>query len=422
MTNLVKQGGGFLDTLFMSRSARVNRINRDIIAYKPNAAEAFVRPEDGVGNVLVSGGNPVVRNSIVCAQIECALANHFPVVVLHEGNYLLEENVRSRFSPSGRYAEIGFQSPAFEPMYGLSGLEISNEIVQAAAKDFDMKFIVKYYMEGLTAFMSKLGKATSFHMFATCPHMTLFDKVDDAQMKGRISDTEAQEIKSKLMMGQSESMKLESVLANFQMETDQLLWKRGNAASPVNVYSAIKEQRILCFDLVAVSNRLLMNMIIFQLKLALTKGLPYVLVIDSLPANCNEQYQEFLKMPSSKAAVMISSEDLYGMFGGDDKLFDTYVGASRISFILSHKSGNSAKKWAEAIGQYDAWIESYSKNFGSQTNPKEIFNSHNYGTSTSTSKNREYKVKPEEISGMGSTEAYIISLPRQETAHIQLII
>lgn len=421
-TELKRADGGFFQSLIMPRTERVNKGNRGINEYKPNQIEAFFPDGSGVGNMLISGGIPKVRNAAICAQIGNAINNGLPVIVLHEGDHYLERIIRNFLSGTNYYEEISQSRPTFEPMYELSGLEISNEIVQSTPKEFDMKFNVKYYLDGVADFMNRIGKNTSFHMYLTCPHMEIFDKVDNAQMSGRISDDAATKIKSKLMMGQSENLKLESALANFEQEMSSIMWRNGSSYPPVNIISSIKRKKVLCFDVVSLSNQMLANTIVYQLKLALTKGMPYVLILDSLTLGFNEQFKDFVQMNSNNVALMISSDDLYALTGGDDKLFDTFVGNSPLTFILSHKAGNSAKKWADVIGQYDAWIESYSTNYGTQSNPFQIFSSHSRGRSTSQQKNREYIVKPERISRMNDTEAFVLSRYRNETAHIQLLI
>lgn len=412
---------GFLKSFLMTQAERANKVNRGIAEYKPHSIEAFFEPQLGVYNTVVSGGESVFRNCAVCAQISGALQNNLPVVVLHEGDRSLEEDLRNQFGGTNQFVEISERSPRFEPMYMLNEMEIANEVVQSAPKDYDLKFNVKYYLDGVSTFMAKTGKKLSFRMFATCPHTQIFDKVDNAQMRGLLSDTEAQEIKSKLMMGQSENFKLDSVLANLQMEMEPIMWTKNNGYKPANIISAVKAGQILCLDVLSVSNTLLMNVLIYQMKLASTRGLPFVLVVDSLSANSNEQYLNFLKTGSKKVAWTIVSDDLYAMVGGEDKLFDSLVGNSQLLVVLSHTMGNSAKKWADTIGQYDAWIETYSKTSGSsQVRPTSFLTTFNRSSTVNTNKNREYIVKPEQFARMMPGEAYIMSQIYQELAHIQL--
>lgn len=138
---------------------------------------------------------------------------------------------------------------------------------------------------------------------------------------------------------------------------------------------------VLYIDITSATNKLLLNTLVFQLKLALTKGLRYTLLIDSIPLNANEVNANFLKAPSDGICTMISSEDLYSMTGGDGRAFSTLIGNSQITIVMSHTSGNS---------------------------------------SISISEWREYVVKPEAIMRMGYGEAYVLLATRAELAHLFL--
>ena len=85
-------------------------------------------------------------------------------------------------------------------------LEIANQILEATPKEYDIRFSARYYHKGVSEYLKKSGKRLSFKLFSTCPHALLFDKVEDLRLQGKISDAEEQEIKSELMMGQSENI------------------------------------------------------------------------------------------------------------------------------------------------------------------------------------------------------------------------
>jgi len=412
---------GVLNALTMSNTDRANSINRSVIEYNPCSVDAFFEPSRGVYNSIVSGGDPRLRVSAMVAQTICAVQNGFPVIILHEGNRLLEQQLRSNFSGSGKYVEVSSRNPCFEPFYGLNELEISNQILETAPKDYDIKFSARYYIEGISQFLNKSGKHLSFKMFSTCPHALIFDKVDDLRLQGIISDSEEQEIKSKLMMGQSENYKLDTFLASLRMEIDPLMYVAKRGYKPVNVISALKKNAVLCFDIASVTNKLLMNTLMYQLKLALTRGLQYTVIIDSIPINSNEAYGTFIKSPTDKACKMIASDDFYAMVGSDEKVFSAVVGDSQILVVMGHTAGHSATKWAEVFGQYDKYEETYSRSRGgSKRTPFSLFSSPNYQNSVSISKNREYIVKPEMITRMSSSEAYVLSAARGELAHLML--
>lgn len=412
---------GLLKAVMMTNTDRVNSMNRSVVEYKPCDIDAFFEPSRGVYNALVSGGDPRLRTSAMVAQTLCATRNGFPVVIIHEGNHLLEQQLRSTFSGGGRYKEISRRSPCFEPFYGLNELEISNQILETAPKDYDIKYNARYYIEGISAYLKASEKNLSFKLFSTCPHSLIFDKVDALEIQGKISGQEAQKIKSKLMMGQSENYKLDSFLASLRMEMEPLRYVSKRGQHPLNIVTALKHNEILCFDLLSVTNKLLLSTIVYQLKLALTRGLQYEIIIDSIPIDSNESYAAYIKAPSDKVCKTIVADDFFAMVGSDEKVFSTVVGNTQTLIVMNHTSGRSATKWAEVFGQYDKLEESYSTSRGgSRRTPFSLLSSPNYNRTVNVSKNREYIVKPEVISRMGKGEAFVLSAALGQLAHLVL--
>lgn len=412
---------GFLKSLTMTDTDRANAANRRVTEYQPCTVDAFFEPNRGVYNAVVSGGENGMRVNAMVAQAICAMENRFPVIIIHEGNYALENQMRNTFSSSGKYMEISNRQPCFEPFFSLNELEIANQILETAPREFDIRFSARYYIEGVSEYLKKSGKHLSFKLFSTCPHALLFDKVDALRMQGKICDAEEQEIKSKLMMGQSENYKLDTYMASLKMEMANEMYVPRSGQHPTNIISALSHQSVLCIDVTSATNKLLLNTLVFQLKLALTKGLRYTLLLDSIPLNGNEAFANYLKSPTDRICTMISSDDFYSMMGGDERAFSTLIGNSQITVVMSHTSGNSATKWAEVFGQYDKYETSYSKSKGSsKRTPFSIFSSPHQSSSVSISERREYVVKPESIMRMGYGEAYILTAARGELAHLIL--
>lgn len=425
MSNELQRSGkgfmGILKAMTMTATDRANSLNRSVVEYKPCDVDAFFDPGCGVYNALISGGDSRLRTSAMVAQAICGVQNGFPVVVLHEGNRKLEQQLRSNFSGTGRYKEISRNSPCFEPFYGLSEMEISNQILETAPRDYDIKFNARYYIDGISAFLKSSGKNLSFKLFSTCPHSIIFDKVDELEMQGKIRDYEAQEIKSKLMMGQSENYKLDTFLASFRMEIEPLMYVSKRGRHPLNIITALRTDSILCFDLASVTNKLLLNTVIYQLRLALTRGMQYQIIIDSIPINSNEAYASYIRAASDKICMTIAADDFYSMVGSDEKVFSAAAGNAQILVVMNHTSGHSAAKWAEIFGQYDKFEESYSTSRGkSRRTPFSLFSSPNYNRTVNISKNREYIVKPEIITRMGIGEAYVLSAALGGLSHLTL--
>ena len=153
--------------------------------------------------------------------------------------------------------------------------------------------------------------------------------------------------------------------------------------------------------------------------MALTRGIRYQIIIDSIPIDSNEAYAAYVKAPSDKVCKTISSDDFYSMVGSDEKLFSAVVGNTQTLIVMNHPSGHTATKWAEVFGQYDKFEESYSTSRGgSRRSPFSLMSTPNYNRTVNVSKNREYIVKPESIARMVNGEAYVLSAALGELAHL----
>ena len=413
--------GGFLKSMLMSNTDRANKKNRGIAEYRPTEISTLFDSNNGAYSAVISGGDQHYRTNAIVAQAKAAFDSGFPVVIIHENDNSLCYKLGNAFPGNNVYTEISPSSPCFEPFYGLEPVELANQIVETAPQSYEIKHVVRYYLDGLMSYLSAKGKHASFKMMMNCPHAFMFDKIDDLQMNGLITDSEAQTIKSKLMMGQSESLKLDAYLQGFNIEMGQTRFITGNGYRPCNVISSLSQNRVVSIDIGSVSNMIMLNTIIYQLNLAQRKGIQYMLIVDSIPVDTNDSFSKLMKTPSRGSLRTIVSEDLYSMTGGDEKLFSAMVGDAGIIVVMQHYSGQSAMKWAETFGQYDKYEESYSTNNGRSREPFKLFSSHNSSSSVSIAKTRSFIVQPEQISRLGNGEAYVISAALGQIAHFVFI-
>lgn len=400
---------------------RANEMNRNVCEFQTCSIRALFDTSMDVENAVVSGGDKKIRVNAIVAQARRSIENGIPVIILHEGNRILEKALESELSFTHKYKEVGTSSPCFEPFYHLKESEIINLTMESAPKEYDIKYNVRPYMEAISAYLHYKRKNLSFNMFSTCPHAQMFDKIDDLQVQGIISDSTCQELKAKLMQGQSECFKLEGFWSNFKMESAPILYHPKSCFKPTNVIDAISKREALCIDVMSASSKILMNTLFYQLKLALMHGERYTLILDSLPVNANEMYISYVKAVGSKASFLFAADDFLSMLGSDENLFSSILGEARTVVIMSHSSGKSAAKWAEYFGQYDKLEKSYGKTSGgSKRSPFSPFASPNYSSSVNIAKNRVYIVNPEEITRMGYGEAYIVSSNNNQLGHIYL--
>lgn len=381
-----------------------DRINRGVTELKHSSIEEMLANVD-IDNTVISGGNKSVRADWISQIITNAYHQGFPVIVLHEGNDFLNDCLNSVLT-SSELVCVNTRQPLYEPFLGYSSKEISKFILDSATSDYEIKKNASYYIDGMCEFLKCKNAVPTLNSFNKCPHNQLFDKIDDLLINGKINDSQAQSMKSKLMMGQSEQIKLETYLSDLFDQCESILSR--TKATTNSIASAISQNKVLCIDVSSNANNLLIGFLINQIKCAVTKGQFMTLVTDDLSSANNEILKKFLSEKNDKCKMISCGDDMFSVCSGDDKLFGTLVGNSENVLILGHSSGATCTKWAETIGYYNKEEETQSFEKGSMRHsPFTLFPGSNTSTSKSYSIKREYIVRPELINRMSSNEFYM---------------
>ena len=399
---------------------RKNAENQGIVNYQPCEIECFFDPSKPLENVVISGGTPQMRAKTISAALNVASYNHCSAIILHESNKLLESDLKTNGSISATI--VNENLPTFEPFLGLTDSEIGQIMIESATKDYNIGYNGKQYLEGMAMYLRANGFTPTLNMFAHCPHMDLFDKIDNLEQSGKISSQEASKIKSKLMMGQSENFKIESFLQDLYRQSERVLNKKNKASRPQSINDAINKNDILAVDITSNMNKLLLNVLVCQISLSMSKGKRLMLILDGISIADNELLAKLVKSNSDRCKTVISAADLYAHSGGDEHLFHTLVGNSDKTVIMSHSSGASATKWADTIGYYDMTEAQQQYQQGKmRQNAFQLFPGYNSSQSVTYNVKREHIVKPEVINRLAPNEVYIYSNADNELAHTTII-
>lgn len=399
---------------------------RGITEYRPSDIGGFFLPASPATNVVISGGDNRIRSLTVHEIARAAGINNVPVVILHEANRELEAMMQLTWANTGRLTVVNQSNPVYDPFVGLTDMEIGKLVMDAAPKDFDIKPNAKYYIDGMIAYLRALKKEPGLDLFAKCNHAGLFARIDALVAKGTLPDTKGQDIKSRLMQGQSENYKLESYFTSLEDQFAGIL-SRKSSPDQKSVTRAIDDGDVILVDITSNFNKLLVNVLVTQIKYAIGKGKLVSFVADELSTENSELFASLVRTNNDKCKLTVCSRDVFAMCGGEEKVFHTILGNSGKVVIYRHTSGASAAKWAEAIGYYDKNEASTSYSSGSSnSSPLNIFalNAYNRGSNSTNTVNynmkREYIVKPEEITRMQPDEAYIIDGLTQQLAHTRI--
>ena len=415
---------GFLNGVkeVFSIGSTLDRMNQGIdgvVNYKSCSVENFFESQYGTINTIVSGGSDDIRFKVLRAHIAIAINDGFPVIVLHQGNPYIGSRLRNEFGGVVETNIVDIGSAWYDPFYDLDGGAISELVMGAAPKSFDIKHNAKYYIEGVVELLKKSKKKPYFNLLATCPHTTLFDKIDDLVGKNQISDSDGQEIKSKLMIGQSESVKIESYFYTLQTQIQPFLYRTKSREKPVNVRKNISNKELLVINIGNIANELYVNVLIEELKRAIAYGSSAAVVLDSISIVGNDKLKELIMGLSGQVRFTVIGDDVVALSGSDEQLFTTLVGRAKKIVVLSHNAGTSAVKWSQVFGEHDKQEQSYSvSKGGSYNSPIPFMASPNYNKQVNYNWKREYIVKPEKIMNLGYGEAFVYSGDINELAHV----
>ena len=415
---------GFLNGVkeVFSIGSTLDRMNQGIdgvVNYKSCSVENFFESQYGTINTIVSGGSDDIRFKVLRAHIAIAINDGFPVIVLHQGNPYIGSRLRNEFGGVVETNIVDIGSACYDPFYDLDGGAISELVMGAAPKSFDIKHNAKYYIEGVVELLKKSKKKPYFNLLATCPHTTLFDKIDDLVGKNQISDSDGQEIKSKLMIGQSESVKIESYFYTLQTQIQPFLYRTKSREKPVNVRKNISNKELLVINIGNIAHELYVNVLIEELKRAIAYGSSAAVVLDSISIVGNDKLKELIMGLSGQVRFTVIGDDVVALSGSDEQLFTTLVGRAKKIVVLSHNAGTSAVKWSQVFGEHDKQEQSYSvSKGGSYNSPIPFMASPNYNKQVNYNWKREYIVKPEKIMNLGYGEAFVYSGDINELAHV----
>lgn len=140
--------------------------------------------------MVFSGGLNSIRARAIARAAECAYLQGYSVVVAHCSNQELDNTLTAYFG-SNYICSVNAGNPVYDPFWGKSNAAIGRLVLNSTSKGDEIKPVGKYYLDGISDFMRAKGVQPYCHMYITCPHLTLIDKINDAETKGQISSNQS---------------------------------------------------------------------------------------------------------------------------------------------------------------------------------------------------------------------------------------
>ena len=343
---------------------------------------------------FVSGGSLDLRNDILTEQIKKANRNQIPCIILHESNKKLENQI-SQLNLSN-ITVVNDTSCNYDPILGINEKDLVQLLMEAFPKELNMKFDVCSYIAGMVSYLREKRTSPSISLFCSCPHSQLYDKIDGLIINGKISNQKGQEIKAKLLNGQSEVNKLKYYFNRLKQEGNKIFFN--GSKSHTNIVNAIKNRNIIMIDISLISNTYLLHLILAEMKNALKIWNNIMVVMDEINICSNEDLQRFVIDNSSRCTFGILSSDVFAMCNGNTSIFATISGMVNNFVISQHSSENSSNIFSSLLGEYDKKEISFTYGKDSSGIIQSTYN---------IAVKREYRVKPEEINSMNKREVFL---------------
>lgn len=394
-----------------------NELRRNITKYEPSDIEGFIERDNNVGSYIISGGDNSIRSRAAASACACSLEQNIPVIVLHEGNKTFERTVTQATAFTNNRIIITSNTAVYDPFYNRNNNEICNLILNSCSQSLKINANGQQYILGITDFIKSKNIPPYCEMFVSCPHDYIFEKVDESETNGYLSNADAAKIRNELMQGQSERANIQSFFSQLSYQGNGVLSNKGNRNAAVNIKTAVKHNGLLMIDIGSSTNEILLNLIVNEIKEVLASGKKLMLVLDNININSNDLLNKLIRSLSARCLTTLLSSDVYSMLSGEDNLFHTFIGNACKCIVLSHTSGTTCTKWSEIFGYYD--VDKISQNITTNQNYQWGYGS---GTSNSisVSTNREFIVKPEELARLNQNEVFILDRNAKELAYTTL--
>jgi len=401
------RGGGcllwFINFIFeIINNRRIRKYNKQARGLAEHAGittDILFPSESYKENMIISGGDIGERLKFSERIIQNCFVQGRSMIVLHLSNGGLE-NIIAR---NNWGVVVNKNNKLFDAFTSFDLQEICQIVLDTCKSKYDIKPAGRYILQIVYELLASRKKKPYFSNYIKCPYHKLSERINDRLANGIFTHDKANNLNSLLMMGQSECAKIDTFFYDMKAQMSHIATADADNTGGTSILSAIKSEKILCIDLNSSANVMLVELIVNSLSIAMSRGYEFSLFLDDVAIANNETLKNALCQKSNHNNI-ICSKDFYALLNGKDDVFKTIIGEAEKTVLLSHGSNLSCENWSKYIGEYDKIDVSKNTNSGFSQSSKWGYST-NHGK-TMTNK-REYKIKPEQISGLSQDEIFI---------------
>lgn len=332
---------------------RQNEVNKNVIEYYDTPVEAYVSREQ-IENIIVSGNNRDIRDRVSCAAAFNAYKLGNPVIVLHCGNEQLERMLEDTFSSDDGLYIVNETHKLYDPFLNLDKHQIAQLVLSSANDSCKIQHNGGIYIKGLTDYLLARSHTPCASSYIRCPHDDMWRRIQEHVRNDDISSDVAEEINDQITKGQVERGNVEQYFRVLNSQASSILADKNTVKSgdAISIRGAVNKNAVISIDIVSSSSDLLLNVLIQEMKDAMSSGKRFIFVIDSIPVDSSEALGKLLRNFSSKCRFVYASRDAYSDAAGTENLFDTLLGKANSVFVMQHDSADTSEKFSGYFGKY----------------------------------------------------------------------
>lgn len=354
---------GFIIGLFRRKSQR-RRMNRqldsldvqnenqkNVVNYNNCPIEAFLS-NDRIENIVVSGVNDSLRDRVSCAAAwKCHEAGR-GAVILHFSNQPLSNLMASTFRNDPRFHLINHSNSNYDPLVSLQRNEISQFVLTSSGVNYKIERSGMSYLYGLIDYLQLIGRPISIDTIYNCLLSRDHEQIMEAVERGEMTYDAARRINAELSQGQIELGNIEQYFSIFKQQGSGILATETSIRDAISIKSALQRNEIIMIDLGGATNSLLINVVVQEIRDAISRGLRFSLIVDSIPLDASEAMGQLFRNFAGACNYVYSSQDVYADTQSTANVFETLIGRASKVFVLRHYSSVTSRKFSEFLGQY----------------------------------------------------------------------
>lgn len=226
---------------------KMNDANKRIVNLGHIYPDSILPEQEPTANVCITGGTQEARNSLILQNCKQSVANGVPIIIIHEGNYHLEYDVKKAFQGKCYCRTVSRSEPFYEPLMRLNDQEISNLIIDASKEGDMIETDGLLYLRSISYMARKKGINPYTRMLSTFPYSQAQVVISGLEAKGLINSTDAASLRNDVTTGSSERSKIDKFFSEL-ISQSEIIAGKGQLARSASISECIRNNGILSID------------------------------------------------------------------------------------------------------------------------------------------------------------------------------